>query len=69
MKLVNFSKKISKNRDYAFNTNSLTKKKVMKNCENFFKNYGFCVLDNLVPTKNIKHKKKALKILPISKNY
>jgi len=54
MKLVNFSKKISKNRDYAFNTNSLTKKKVMKNCENFFKNYGFCVLDNLVPTKNIK---------------
>ena len=54
MKLSNFSSKISQNRDYGFNANSLSKINVMKNCEKFFKDYGFCLLDNLVPTNKIK---------------
>ena len=47
------SKKLNKNRSYAFDSRSLDNKKTMNNCMKFFKDYGFCLLDNIIPSNKI----------------
>ncbi len=54
MKSLSLSKKMNKNRSYAFNSKFLNNKKNMSNCVKFFKDYGFCLLDNVIPSNKIK---------------
>ena len=54
MKSLSLSKKMNKNRSYAFNSKFLNNKTNMSNCVKFFKDYGFCLLDNVIPPNKIK---------------
>ena len=53
MKSTNLIKKLIKNRRYAFNSKFLNNKKNMNSCVKFFKNYGFCLLENVIPPNKI----------------
>ena len=53
---VKSSKSINKSdkRFYAFDFNVLSSKKLIQESSNCIKKYGFCVIDNLIPSKLIK---------------
>ncbi len=53
MKSTNLIKKLIKNRRYAFNSKAINSKKNMNSCVKFFKNYGFCLLENVIPQNKI----------------
>ncbi len=53
MKSTNLLKKLINNRSYAFNAKTINNKKNMNKCVKFFKNYGFCLLDNVIPQNKI----------------
>ena len=76
MKSLSLIKKMIKNRSYAFNSKAMNSKK-MSNCVKFFKDYGFCLLDNVIPPNKIKQIRqeiinaqfKSSQILKIFKKY
>ena len=42
-----------KKRSYAFKKRSLLDKKTLNKCSNIFNKYGFCVIDEVIPSKEI----------------
>ncbi len=53
MRLLKLSENLTQKRAYAFDSRNLKSKKI-KNCIKFFKNNGFCLLDNVIPQNKIK---------------
>ena len=53
MRLLKLSENLTQKRAYAFDSRNLKSKKI-KNFIKFFKNNGFCLLDNVIPQNKIK---------------
>lgn len=51
--LSNFSEQLSQNRNYAFNSEALSSEELADACADSFDSFGFCVIDNVIPTEAV----------------
>ena len=49
----NFAQQLSQNRIYAFNSEALSSEELADACADSFDSFGFCVIDNVIPTEAV----------------